>query len=268
LEIWIWIEYVNYKSHQQKKNIQVFQHKPGILKGWKLVFTEAMRFLEPGFASVIRGNENEEVHGVLALISKETAESLDQQERTYVIEKLPIEAYDGEVIISEVYTKVAPVNFGIPSRRYLALLIKGAEENKLKEDYLQFLKKNHPVYFPTEETLEKRKLLPKFSDENVRKFHITDLNENLCSAHGFVFECKPHLKAWWGRDVTMRNLLHFRGLSVDKHDDGGKTFPTVSQVTEEEREYLWSNVDFLISKGPVVGLLKEFWEFQLSEKKK
>jgi gamma-glutamylcyclotransferase (GGCT)/AIG2-like uncharacterized protein YtfP len=279
MEIWIWIQHVRKrKSHKlrsvenmkQKKNLEIFDNTAGILKGYKLIFTKGIPFIEPGFASILKGTENDQVHGTLALISKETAITLDAQESGYNIEKVSVQTYGNEVIEAEIYAgKTDTPTLGIPSLRYLRLLIKGAEESNLNEDYIEKLK-NHEYYVPSKETLEKREKLPK--KENLKHFTIEELSEyngkdgklKCTCALGYVVKVSGFVfPSWIGRDVTNRNLLHFRGFSVDKLDDGGKTFPKLSTLTSEEHEYLKQNLDaFIQEEDSVVGILKEFWEAQ------
>jgi gamma-glutamylcyclotransferase (GGCT)/AIG2-like uncharacterized protein YtfP len=259
------------ENMKQKKNLEIFDNTAGILKGYKLIFTKGIPFIEPGFASILKGTEKDEVHGTLALISKETAISLDAQESGYNIEKVSIQTYGNEFIEAEIYAgKTDTPTLGIPSLRYLRLLIKGAEESKLKEDYIEKLK-NHEYYVPSKETLEKREKLPKQDSKDLKQFTIEELskfngkegNLKYTCALGYVVKVSGFVfPSWIGRDVTNRNLLHFRGFSVDKLDDG-KTFPKLSTLTIKGYEYLKQNLDaFIQEKDSVVGILKEFCETQ------
>jgi len=65
-----------------------------------------------------------------------------------------------------------------------------------------------------------------------------------------------------GRDITGRQLMHYRGISLDKNDDGGKTFPKLNELNEEEVEYLFHWLDHYLGfdNCKPVGLLKEFWK--------
>lgn len=64
------------------------------------------------------------------------------------------------------------------------------------------------------------------------------------------------------RDLTHRKLLHFRGISMDRFDDGGLTFPTLTDLTPEEFEYIEHSLDDVLSRGTPVAYLKEFWDQQ------
>jgi hypothetical protein len=68
----------------------------------------------------------------------------------------------------------------------------------------------------------------------------------------------------YARDVTNRNLLHYRGISIEKNDDKGTVFPKLNELKEDELEYLWNNFDSLNNSenGKIVGYLKEFFLVQ------
>ena len=81
---------------------------------------------------------------------------------------------------------------------------------------------------------------------------------------GYIFEYAPGFRSYWGRDVTLRQCLHRRGLSLDKNDDGGVSpFPNLVELKKSEPEifeYCLQQRDRMFAKtGKVVGVLKEFW---------
>merc|ERR1712060_518381 len=84
------------------------------------------------------------------------------------------------------------------------------------------------------------------------------------SACGYIFSYNPLFRSYRGRDVTFRNVLHFRGINLDANDDGGiSPFPRLSQLTAAEREYALQNRDRLLHKaGAPIAILREFWEEQ------
>ena len=43
------------------------------------------------------------------------------------------------------------------------------------------------------------------------------------SVCGYIFQHKEVFRAYHGRDVTFRNVLHARGINMDANDDGGKS---------------------------------------------
>eukprot|EP01080_Neovahlkampfia_damariscottae_P006821 gene6821-10986_t len=268
------------ENMKKKKNLEIFEHTAGILKGFKLIFKDGIAFSEPGFAAVVKGTDQDEVHGTLALISKETAEGLDIQEMGYLIQKVTVETYDNRKIEAEVYGEYPDkeIKTSPPSLRYLRLLIKGAEESNLQKEYIDKLKKVE-YYEPSGEVLknrsvkipkskEEREKLKVFTNEELSKFNGKDGNPKYTCCLGFVVDLENVwiFPSWHGRDVSNRNLLHFRGFSLDTMDDGGKTFPKLSTLNEEEIEYLTQNLDrFIQGDNKIIGYLKEFYDFQESD---
>eukprot|EP00008_Paramoeba_atlantica_P004438 CAMPEP_0201487334 /NCGR_PEP_ID=MMETSP0151_2-20130828/12356_1 /ASSEMBLY_ACC=CAM_ASM_000257 /TAXON_ID=200890 /ORGANISM="Paramoeba atlantica, Strain 621/1 / CCAP 1560/9" /LENGTH=268 /DNA_ID=CAMNT_0047872337 /DNA_START=31 /DNA_END=837 /DNA_ORIENTATION=+ len=249
---------------ETKKTLKVMDYDVGVLKGYKLYFFEAIEFVEPAFATLAEGNESDEVHGSVFQIPKEDALRLDKQEPSYLIAKKKIVTYGGREIEAEVYLPKSLKAAALPSQRYLNLMIRGADEGGLKEDYVGRLRK-HPFYVPLKETLERREKLPK--PETLQQFTAEELKEKkeYVSIMGFVLEApkdKFVFDSWKGRDVTHRNLLHFQGKSLDVLDVGG-IYPKVSELEEVEREYLRQNLDrYTQVDGTIKGALKEFWEAQ------
>jgi gamma-glutamylcyclotransferase (GGCT)/AIG2-like uncharacterized protein YtfP len=185
--------------------LEVFDSCAGILSGWKLYFFSVNfnKYTEPAFCTVLP-QENSEVHGTLALISVEEARKLDQQEQGYNISKLKIQTYENQEIEAEVYTPkdLNSINEGVPSQRYLNLVINGAIESNLKEKYIEKLKKNQ-YYVASDEIKEKRKKVPKF--EEIKEFTIEELRKHngekegypiMTCSMGYVFEYKPAFSSW------------------------------------------------------------------------
>lgn len=258
---------------REKKSLEVFDSKPAVLKGYKLIFPEAIEFVEPAFASVIESDEKDsEVHGTVSLLSLKSAQSLDKQEMGYDIKTLEVICYDGQKIKAEVYTdKHKDLVLGLPSKRYMDILIKGAIESNLKEYYVEMLK-SQPYYTPTKNTLERRKLLPPF--EKLKPISFSELSENngknnkekWSSCLGYIFHCKKGFifDSWVGRDVSIRNLYHYRGISLT-NNDSVKEYPKISELKEDELEYIRQNLDRLLNIFGIqnlVGYLKEFAEHQ------
>jgi hypothetical protein len=69
--------------------------------------------------------------------------------------------YDGREVKGQIYTRANEKlqNLGLPSKRYLNLIINGAKEAGLDAEYVKKLEAQ-PYYVPTEETKEKRKRIP------------------------------------------------------------------------------------------------------------
>ena len=81
-----------------------------------------------------------------------------------------------------------------------------------------------------------------------------------------VGQNEEHVRLWRGRDVTFRNIVHYRGMSTDKHDDGGKSpFPQLSKLEAGELEYALRYRDRFLHKAKYqrpIAVLKEFCEEQ------
>jgi hypothetical protein len=70
------------------------------------------------------------------------------------------------------------------------------------------------------------------------------------------------MESWYGADISVLSLQHFRGQCQSvktKRADAAVALALPEEVTGEELEYLWQNVDELIrQKGTVVGRLAEW----------
>lgn len=188
---------------------------------------------------------------------------------------------------------------GCCSKRYRDILVNGAKEMGLDRGWVEKLQ-NLETYAPSAETLATREKLPIFSPlPELEQWSIGELAQysemNLLeqrkqaagqasevgeqlpedvtvytSACGYIFRHKSRFRAHWGRDVTFRNLLHFRGINMEANDDGGVSpFPVLRQVGEEEPdalEYALQYRDrFHALEGPPVAALREFWVDQRKE---
>ena len=87
------------------------------------------------------------------------------------------------------------------------------------------------------------------------------------SSCGYIFEHTPIFRVMWGRDVTNRNVMHYRGLNLQRNDDGGKQpFPKLSELEPGELEYAFRYRDRFLKKcagGAPVAVLQEFWDDQV-----
>lgn len=260
---------------KNKKNIHVFLCKPAILKGYKLIFSEGLSFTEPGFANLLKTNDEEETHGVLSLMTKESALSLDKQESIYIVKKETVLCYDGELVEAElyVYNKESPAMF-VPSYRYMQILIKGALEVGLKDYYVEKLK-SIKTYQPNQETLEKRKFLP--SKEKLKMISLSDFSKNngennsetWTSVMGYIFKADPKYimwfipKDWKGMEISPRILAHFRGTAWDTKNSFN--YPKIKELSNDDLEYLYQNIDRCLhfyGIDNLLGFLKEFDEAQ------
>ena len=110
------------------------------LKDHQLVFDMMARMWGGGVAD-IRPLKGQAVEGVLWEIAEEDAKKLDEYEQcpaVYRREQVEAEA-KGKPVKAFAYVGVHPAGRCAPSRRYLRLLIQGAEEHDLSLPYVDFL---------------------------------------------------------------------------------------------------------------------------------
>jgi hypothetical protein len=115
------------------------------LPGHRLVFDlPGLPFVEPSFASVAPDPEAR-VHGVVWALSPSDLRRLDGFESgRYRRTPLPVEILGRGPAHAEVYVNRRPARARPPSRRYLDLLARGAEEHGLPADYVAWLRA-HPA---------------------------------------------------------------------------------------------------------------------------
>ena len=263
---------------RKKKRVNPIRVERGILRGLSLSFPKGkgIDFVEPSFAT-LKLNPEESVHGVCTLLSVEDAISLNKQEgvgSAYNLEIHKVLLYDGSIELDvEVYapTKPIPVDFpeGECSVRYRDILVRGASEMSLDSLWVEKLKQL-PVYIPSALTLSRRTQLPLLSTLPVMTVAELALHNgssadfpHYISSCGYVFKVKDGMP-FHGRDITIRNVLHSRGINIDSNDNGGVSpFPRLSQLEPTELEYALQYRDRYIAKaGQPLAILKEFWEEQ------
>jgi len=270
---------------RNKKSLNVLDHRRCILKGFALSFPagKGIDYIEPCFAT-LRKDPDSEVHGTCLLLPSEDGEKLDRQEGSYDVEKHECIIYPGDesvgnehVLTAEVYCPRRLEPEGNPqgpcSKRYRDILTNGAKLMKLDDKWIEKLE-SLPFYTPSETTLKKRDELPIFEKPDIvpemtiselKKFNGTDEQLPVYTAVcGYIFEDKPFFRSYWGRDVTFRQCLQRRGLSLDENDDGGVSpFPNLVELKKKEPEtfeYCLQQRDRMFARtGKVVGVLKEFW---------
>ena len=261
---------------RQKKGLDPKEAKQVVLKDFALSFPAGggIDLVEPSFAT-LKKQTGQEVHGVAALMSVADAKNLDGQEGSYIVELHPTKTYDGETLTVEVYVSkdLAPDHpESCCSDRYRALLVRGAKENNLAPEWIEKLQ-DLPVYEPSAETLQARdslpapSALPAMSIEELARHDGTDKQRPIyVSSCGYIFEHTPIFKVMRGRDVTNRNVMHYRGINLRLNDDGGKSpFPRLSELGPGELEYALRYRDRFTSKcvgGKPIAVLREFWEDQ------
>eukprot|EP01104_Vermistella_antarctica_P006786 TRINITY_DN17491_c0_g1_i1.p1 TRINITY_DN17491_c0_g1~~TRINITY_DN17491_c0_g1_i1.p1 ORF type:complete len:297 (+),score=59.46 TRINITY_DN17491_c0_g1_i1:69-893(+) len=256
---------------ETKKQLTILNYDIAVLKGYKLVFTSAIEYVEPAFATIEKGTEADEVHGSIFEIPNEQAVKLNQQEAVYNVETKEMKTYGGNTVNVEVYMpRSSGRKYAPPSQRYLRLLIGGGEEAGLKPSYVEKLRAI-PHYVPSAETLARRDELPAletlkvYTADELKPMNGKEGRPTWTSIMGYIVQQKGDkwlFDSWKGRDVSHRNLLHFRGQSLDVNDVGG-IFPCLADLTDEEVEYLRQNLDrYTQEDGVVQGALKDFVEAQ------
>lgn len=153
---------------RNKKNLNPRRHLVGTIQGWELYFSQAIPYVEPGFAAVRPVEKNtsagsgddgddqiHKLHGAAFLIPKDEADGLDRQEASYHVLPCKFVAYDREIIdgvglyVPKKYfvdgkltvSKIVyePQKSGTPSLRYLRLMQNGSREAELSKAWIQKL---------------------------------------------------------------------------------------------------------------------------------
>lgn len=270
---------------RQKKNLNPSKYLAGTIQDWELYFFKAIPHVEPGFAAV-RPNPDSELHGSAFCIPKEEADGLDRQEGGYDVLPCEFVSYDGQKVQNVglyVPKKGRDPKEGIPSRRYLRLLQNGAKEAPLSEEWQEHLHSFDFYVTPPEIRAQTNQWIEEFDSDPERRDNLWtseilskhDGSNDDFPAHtsimGYVIALHSDMwvfKSWKGHDVTRRNLIHFRGESVDTNDirfgeEGYRPFPKLSCCGEEEREYVMQNLDSVLHRGgKIVARLKDFVDDQ------
>ena len=82
------------------------------------------------------------VEGVLWEIGEQDLKDLDQYEgvpKEYIRKTVPVEGKDGKTLQAAVYVVAQPGGYRPPSKKYIRLLIQGAEEHGLSDEYVMRL---------------------------------------------------------------------------------------------------------------------------------
>lgn len=243
-------------------------------------------------------NDDEEetkLHGSAFLIPKDEADGLDKQEAGYNVLPCQFVSYDGEVVedvglyvpkerkkTDDAATKKEEEE-GIPSLRYLRLLQNGAREAPLSDEWIKQLDSFEYYITPPEIRSQTTKWISEF-DTDVERKDVIWTAEQLSKYDGSSAEFPAHTSvmeyivelgsdvwvfpSWKGHNVTRRNLLQFNGKSLDSGDirygqDGFRPLPKLSECSDEEKEYLFQNLESVLQRGGrIVGRLKDFLDDQ------
>jgi hypothetical protein len=119
------------------------------LESWALAFDlPGIPVVEPAFAS-IAPREGSRVHGVLWWITPHQAERLNAFESTrYAIIEVSVHGERSGPVRARAYRNPAPTAGIAPSRRYLRLLVEGAREAGLPDDYVRAIEAVKAAYVP------------------------------------------------------------------------------------------------------------------------
>lgn len=122
---------------------------PGIINGFEVSFlAPGINALEPAFAYLLRA-ESEKAYGVLHRVSKRDLNNVKESEGAdYQWATLPVEIGNGQIISAQTLVRLSSGELGVPSKRYLALLLEGAIEHGLPAAYVAELESITPTYVP------------------------------------------------------------------------------------------------------------------------
>jgi hypothetical protein len=287
-----------------KKNLNPIKYLAGTIDGYELHFIKGIPYVEPGWAGVREGSGSDasklQLHGSAFCISLEEAEGLDRQEGGYDVKLCHFVSYDGQEVkdvglyVPKNKQKSTAVTgasrtedeINLPSLRYLRLLQNGAKEAPLSLEWQTHL--NTLPYYITPPNIRSQTLsaIQDFQSDSQRYNNLwtseqlskyngssssypihTSIMEYVISVPSTTWMFSP----WKGHNVTRRNILQFRGLSLDTNDirydeNGYRPLPNLKDCSDEEREYVMQNLDSILQRGGrIVGRLQEFMEDQLLE---
>ncbi|MFN5476481.1 MAG: gamma-glutamylcyclotransferase family protein [Sphingobacteriales bacterium] len=214
----------------------------GTLKGWKLAFNVQHWFRhEGGVGNIIpTSNEIDRVEGLVHQFPDEHLASLDAMEAYgigYDRILVDVETQNGP---KRAYTYIGlPGHINdacLPSRRYLNIILRGAETAGLDNVYVERLR-NHPVHEPENYPVFE------YPHENGEVYDRQSLAEHLylTALAGAVFDMRgsrkqlePLLGLFGGKDMT---LFHVKRLDSS---DGSETMEDIQQgnISEAAKNYL------------------------------
>jgi len=118
---------------------------------WGLIESHSVNFLASSlgaFAYLTRA-EGKRAYGVLHRVSQQDLEKIKASEGdAYQWTTLPVQSSDGQVVPAQTLLRPSPGPAGKPSRRYLRLLLEGANEHHLPAAYLAELQGMESTYIP------------------------------------------------------------------------------------------------------------------------
>ncbi|EDM77125.1 hypothetical protein PPSIR1_30621 [Plesiocystis pacifica SIR-1] len=268
-----------------KKQLAPTRHLVGRVRGWALTFDlPGIPHVDPAFACV-REDPSAVLHGAAFEVSAAEAEGLDRQEGGYDVAPVRFESYTGERFEGVgLYVpkpgRARPGHGGLPSKRYLRLIQRGAREAGLDPEHVARLDALPHHLTAPEVRAQSEAWIAEFEADPARRDRRWTAEELAAfdgsdpqkpahtSALGYVVRYESFFRSWRGHTITRRNLLHVRGQSVDGNDirhgqPGFHPLPRVADCSEDEREFLRQNLDHLLHGGGViVGRLQDFLDAQ------
>ena len=279
---------MNPEHLSERKGVNILEYTPAVLKDYKMAFNKkAFALVEPAYSG-IEYEKGAEIHGLAYKITKQDMELLERSEgigSVYNKMEVPLLAYDGRTLIGNMLTNVTkPDGEYQPSKRYLKLLVNGAKEVGLSDEYIKRLEST-PTYATPDWVLEERKrhIPPNF--DGLRPITVAELaghrrdpDEYWTSVLGYVIKvCKGRyiMATQRGQDISGRGLLMIHDISLDRNPNqsaGRPPFPLTKDLLPFELEYIQMWFDqfmFDVDKdgnlkqvSTIIGYLKEWKEQQ------
>ena len=224
------------------KGVEPLSFEPVVLRGWKLVFNVRHWFQhEGGVGNIIATNNPEDkVHGLLCVCKDDDLPLLDLMESygvAYDRIELKLETASG-LVSAKSYVGLPDYldDTCLPSRRYLNILLKGANAAGLAEEYIEKLR-HHPLHH----NKDYPPFLPPALPDEV--FNQKSLKQHplYTAVAGSVFDMKDarrDLQCIWtlfgGKDMT---LFHLKRLDSS---DGSENLEDIKcgRISEAGQKYL------------------------------
>lgn len=131
------------------RNVEPEGWSAGTVNGYKLTFgVQGINDLEPGFANIATCEDDCSVSGIVYALSDDQFNNIINSEPDeYKVESVPVELPDGNVVTAKVLVGPEQGSF-TPSKRYVSIMIDGATEGGVSEDYVKSLSNLETVYTP------------------------------------------------------------------------------------------------------------------------
>jgi hypothetical protein len=125
-----------------RRGMRPLATRSGRLDGYRICFNLPVGPGERGVAN-IEQEDGASIHGVLHLLTRAELDRLDRTEGVHVgaYQRIPVEVAvgDGTRVTAITYRSSLTTTGRKPSARYLQLLLDGAREHELPDEYIRFL---------------------------------------------------------------------------------------------------------------------------------